>query len=127
MLDKREQFLLNYVNKNTVNGYVVISLNELCKEVVENSNYSTDGLVVVIRTLSSLGYIRLKYDDGENFCVASTEKGRSFVDVDEENEKTYIKLFSGYKRVVGWVTASAFIGAFAGAVVVLVIFSLVRR
>ena len=103
----------------------MLSLNEITAEVMKNTNESTDNIVDDVRNLSNLGYVRLKYDDGENFCLISTEKGRSFIDVDEESEKTYIKLFTGYKKIVGWVMASSFTGAFVGAVITAVILKLV--
>lgn len=126
MIDKRSQYLLTYINRVANDRYVVISLNEFCNDIMKNTNYSTDNLNDSIRELSSLGYIRLKYDDGENFCVSSTEKGRSFIDVDEENQKTYVKLFSRYKSVVGLVICSAFFGAFAGSVISSVVIALLR-
>ena len=126
MIDKRSQYLLTYINRVANDRYVVISLNEFCNDIMKNTNYSTDNLNDSIRELSSLGYIRLKYDDGENFCISSTEKGRSFIDVDEENEKTYVKLFSRYKSVVGLVICSAFLGAFAGSVITSVVITLLR-
>ena len=117
MIDKRKQFIISYLNSFTDNGYVVVSLSEICTEILKNTNENTDKIAEDLRELAHHGYIKLKYDDGENFCVTSTEKGRSFIDVDEENEKTFIKLYSGYKSVVGWVIFSAFIGAFTGSVI----------
>lgn len=117
MIDKRSQYILLYVNKIAEDRYVVLSLNEISAEIMKNTDYSTGDIHASVRELASLGYIRLKYDDGENFCLTSTEKGRSFVDVAEENQKTYVKLFGGYKSVVGWMMFSAFCGSFVGGVV----------
>ena len=125
MLDKRKRFIISYLNDVTNKGYAVISLNEISNEVLTNTNEQTDGIVEDVRELASHGYIKLKYDDGENFCLTATEKGRSFIDVDEENEKTFIKLYSGYKSVVGWVIFSAFTGAFTGAVITAVALKLI--
>ena len=125
MLTKRKRFILSYFNTRANDKYAVLSLNEITAEVMKNTNESTDNIVDDVRNLSNLGYVRLKYDDGENFCLISTEKGRSFIDVDEESEKTYIKLFTGYKKIVGWVMASSFTGAFVGAVITADILKLV--
>ena len=124
MLDNRKRLILSYVNSLTSNGYAVVTLNELRTEVLNVAGEDVSNVENDVRQLSSLGYIKLKFDDGLNFCLTCTEKGRSYVDIDEDNLKKQTA-FNGYKSLIGVVVASSFIGAFSGAIITLVVLKLV--
>lgn len=96
MLKSECVYLLNYINKNSISGYFVEEISEIIKEFPTYYNTSETTVKEGIETLKDLGFIMVKYNDGERVCLKATEKGVMYLEsiVDKKIDFNYKKLFA---------------------------------
>ena len=114
MLEENLKELLIYINLKSKGGYAVIDVTEF------EENYSlNDGVNIenLLNRLKELGYIDLKYFDGERMLVLSTEKGINFECVKKEEKPLIKQNFSTF----GWCFFGGFLGGLVGALITCVL------
>ncbi len=88
MLDERTSVLLNIINKICSSGsYSVVTSDELILKFPEKFGADSDLIRQMIINLSQKGYVSLRYDRDDEYCIAPTPKGRLFTET-EPNDVT---------------------------------------
>ena len=75
MLKSECVYLLNYINKNSCSGYFVEDILNIVSEFPIYYNVDGNKVKELLEILKGLGYISIKYNDGEKVCITSTDKG----------------------------------------------------
>lgn len=89
MLDERSTSLLNYINEKCAEGsYKIFSVEELVEDFPLRYGADADLIRQIVTALSTGGYISLKFDRDEEFCIAPTPKGREYFEVQADNAPT---------------------------------------
>ena len=88
MLDERSKILLKKVNERCTEGsFNVIDKTELLSVYPKRFKADETVLEQSLKNLSAYGYVLLKYEDENVYCLAPTPKGRAFYE-DETELKT---------------------------------------
>lgn len=106
MIDKRIKFLLNFINgkPESSKGYIVIDAEEIISASPKKLALCSETVCETVKILQSLGYVTLKYNDGNSFCLFLTENGKSALNGDSDIE---------LKKLI-IIAISAFIGSILG-------------
>ncbi len=116
MLSSECVFLLNFINRNSLNGYFVEDVEVIAKEFPSFYNIDGKKALEILVLLKNYGFISVKYNDGEKVCVKSTPKGTVYLDNFNENNS----IESG-KSYLGLSFFGGFLGGFLGNVLFFVI------
>ena len=108
MLDENLKHLLSYVNKNAGDRFAILTADEILPYFPQDKILLKEDLFNMFNLLSTKGFIRLKYNDGNSFCCVISEKG---VDYLEENKNPIIvPIEKPNYSIVGWCVFASFIG-----------------
>ena len=118
MLSKECVFLLNYINQNASEEYLIISVEDILLEFPASYGISKSLINEMILILKNDGFISVKYNDGESFCVKSKEKGLLY---EEQNKQIKISNKITHFKSFGWALFGGFLGAFLGTILLLII------
>ncbi len=114
MLSSECVFLLNYIKNSSKNGYFVEDVSAISLEFPPFYKMSEEKALENIDLLKKLGYVSVKYNDGDKVCAMITERGdlylQSLIGKGEE---------VGVKSTFAWSFFGGLIGGFLGAVVAL--------
>ncbi len=113
MLSSECVFLLNFISKNSSNGYFVEDVVEIAKEFPSFFNIDEKKVIEILNLLKNYGYISVKYNDGEKVCVTSTAKGTVYLENINENSDNY-----GGRFYFGLSFFGGFLGGFIGTILV---------
>lgn len=115
MLEKYEKIVLNYINSNCKSGnFIVVTIDEIFSFLGVQSTVDKVQIKTAVANLFSSGFIRLKYDDGETFCVSTTEKGLNYKEQTFAND---VQVVVKRNSLVGWCVFASFVGGFVGAAI----------
>lgn len=123
MLDVRSRDVLGCIVRTCSSGsYQVVEINDILAGV--SAKYRLDGESVsqIVKHLSDVGYISVKYQDDRVFCLCPLPAGRQIVEAEEEQKKNKKKFKSMAKGAYIAVVLSALIGAFLGTLIYNLIF-----
>lgn len=105
-MEKRKELLLGYLNGIcSVNEYKIINLSEIT--LFSPLVFDEETAKRTIKSLSDEDYVKVKYFDGEQYCISATVKGKSFferkraVKKTEKREKLYVFLASFAGSLLG--------------------------
>lgn len=120
MLKSECLYLLNYINKNSISGFFVEEILSIVSDFPPYYNIDENKVKDIIENLKSLGYILVKYNDGERVCVKTTEKGVMYIESVSDS-----KVDINYKKLFLYSFFASIIGSFIGCVLVNVLFILI--
>ncbi len=112
MLNSECLFLLNYIKNNSLNGYFVEEIEVLANNFPSFYKVNQKSVLEMLSILKTLGYISVKYNDGEKVCIMSTERGSVYLQSLGENDGEV----KG-KNLVGLLVFTSFLGGFFGSVI----------
>ncbi len=112
MLNSECLFLLNFIKNNSLNGYFVEEIEVLVKNFPSFYKIDKNSVLEMLSILKTLGYISVKYNDGEKVCIMSTERGSIYLQSLGENDSD----IRG-KNLVGWAFFGGVLGGFLGSVI----------
>lgn len=101
MLKSECVYLLNFINKNSYSGYFVEDILNIVSEFPPYYNVDENRVKELLEILKGLGYISIKYNDGEKVCITSTDKGILYLESVSEKgvninyKKLYLLTFLG--------------------------------
>ncbi len=106
-MDKRGEILLEYLNGICgINEYKIINLSEIT--LFSPTLFSDEEIAKkTVKSLSDDDYVKVKYFDGEQYCISATLKGKSFFERERAIKKTV-------KRDKLYVFFASFSGSFLG-------------
>ncbi len=120
MLSSECVFLLNFISKNSSNGYFVEDIAEIVKEFPSFYNIDAKKVIEILNLLKNYGYINVKYNDGEKVCVTSTAKGTVYLEnINENSDNNECKSYLGISFFGG------FLGGFVGSILVCILYILI--
>ena len=119
MLDENLKHLLSYVNKNVGNNFAIITADEILPCFSSDKGVLKEDLFNMFNLLSTKGFIRLKYNDGNSFCCMISEKGADYLE--ENKNPIIIPIEKPNYSIVGWCVFASFLGAFIGGGVSIVL------
>lgn len=118
-MDKKGQLLLNYINGICKAGeYKIINSGEITLYSPELFP-DKESVRKQIKQLDDEEYIKVRFYDGEQYCLCSTVKGKEYF----ENERLYKNALKKDKRVV---FLASFLGSILGSLITLFIFLLIK-
>ncbi len=112
MLNSECLFLLNFIKNNSLNGYFVEEIEVLVNNFPSFYKVDKNSVLEMLSILKTLGYISVKYNDGEKVCIMSTERGSIYLQSLGENASD-IKV----KNLAGWAFFGSILGGFLGSVI----------
>jgi len=116
-LDKISADVLDVINRECADGgYKVLSLSDIAQ--ASGRSYKPEGVLDAVHHLAEKEFIKLKYADEINVCVAGVPKGRVFVT--DYRKETREKRKRAATAVIAFV--GALLGAFAGTVIANLLF-----
>lgn len=112
MLGHKEEKLLTALSGLCLNnGYTVLTLGDI-KTASDMQELTLQEAELALSNLNALGYINLRFYEGDEFCLSVLQKGREFVPTKIEKHTFFVR----YKGYI--ITAiSAFFGALIGALI----------
>lgn len=113
-------FLLNYINKNSCSGYFVEDIINIANEIPSYYNADENKVKEMLEILKGLGYISIKYNDGEKVCITSTEKGILYLD--SIGEKGFD---INYKKIFFLSFSGGLLGSFLCAIIIKILSSII--
>ncbi len=119
MLKSECVHLLNYINKNSYSGYFVEDILNIASDFPEYYGVDESKVKELIEILKGLGYIIVKYNDGEKVCITSTEKGAMYLE--SIGDKS---LNIDYKKILLFSFLGGLFGAIFGVVMLKILFLL---
>ncbi len=92
MLDKVSVYVLSVIKNACLErgGYVVLEVDEIVKNSPANYGISQEKLVNIVKLLSGLGYVNLRYLSGKEFCLSITSSGKNYIKDIKVEKKTKI-------------------------------------
>lgn len=120
MLDKKTLLLLNIINDACDNGgYKIFEISELISLFPSGENIDADTLREGVRALSAHGYLSVKYEDENEFCLMPLPSGRAKTELDK-NERESTKIRNRYQFFYSFL--GALIGGIGTLIIALLIF-----
>ncbi len=120
MLDRRTSALLQTINDFCASGtYKVFSSEDFLASFPEKWGVTSESLAQMLGYLSENGYINIKYSGSGMYCICPLPLGRSYCEREAEKKDecaVQVRYFVG----------AAFFGAFAGAVLGTLTFTLLK-
>ena len=116
MLDKKTEKLLEFACGKASDKFAILTAEEMLNET--GLSLSQEELFNEFNSLNSKGFIRLKYNDGKNFCLAVTDRGKELLErlnlpvqleIKKKETPPYFLLF-----------LSAFLGGVLGGAILLI-------
>lgn len=115
MLDKKTLLLLNIINDACDNGgYKIFEISELISLFPSDVSIDSNALRESVKTLSEHGYLSVKYEDENEFCLMPLPSGRAKTELDK-NERESTKIRNRYQFFY------SFLGSLIGGVTTLII------
>lgn len=87
MFDERTLVLLDILNKKCNSGaYKIITVDELVLEFPSKYGADCDLILQMTKNLSGQGFISLKYNRDNEFCLSLTPKARLYCETELKND-----------------------------------------
>ncbi len=118
-MDKRKELLLGYLNGIcSLNEYKIINLSEI---TLLNPLFSDEETAKkAVKSLADEDYVKVKFFDGEQYCISATVKGKSFFEKERAVKKTE-------KKEKLYVFLASFCGSFLGGLLIFALLFIGRK
>ena len=116
MLDKKTETVLQILAEKAKSGYTVLKKQAVLQLLPQKMALDTKGFCSVVSFLKEQGYVDVKYQDRDTFCLGITTKARNHLEglQDTKGAKLVGNQFGLLLVLVG---ACAFVGAFLAVVI----------
>lgn len=121
MIDKKSYEILKYLANECDNGYKVIEVEDILKEIKEN-DINQILLKQTLIYLDKNGYISIKYNDDNVYCVSMLPYGRQFIETRNVKDKQSKDMKITIRKLYFEILLIAFLGAFLGTLISELIF-----
>ena len=122
MIDEIEKKVLYYVYNECGDNFKVMEKTDLDEFMSSNFSKQKISISKVLKSLSNLNYIQIKYCDDNKYCISITDQGKQVFESEKLNDISSKKMKYEMMGLIFIIGFFAFVGSFLGTLLCKLIF-----